>query len=127
MKLRNPRKPRFSIEDIEREATAEIETRVSMGRPPPEEWKGVEQLDVDLPGWSEAAEPPTAAPPPEVPVAGDVSPSEPPAKARPARTPTKAAAKSKAAPKAVKATKTTTKTASASAKASTRKAPARRA
>ena len=40
MKLRLTRKPRFSIEDIEREAAAEIEKRVSMGKPPPEEWGG---------------------------------------------------------------------------------------
>ena len=33
------REPHFSAEEIERQAQEAIDARVSMGRPPPEEWK----------------------------------------------------------------------------------------
>jgi len=66
MKLRLTRKPRFSIEDIEREAAAEIEKRVSMGKPPPEEWGDQPEATagIRLPSWPDRVEP---APPPAEP------------------------------------------------------------
>lgn len=64
MKLRLARKPRISIEDIEREAAAEMDRRISMGKPPPEEWKGVPELDAGL--FRRQTVPPPPAPATEV-------------------------------------------------------------
>ena len=65
MKLRLGRKQPFSLEEIEREAAAEIEKRVSLGKPPPEEWKGLAEragADTPMPGRPTDFNPP--APPP---------------------------------------------------------------
>jgi hypothetical protein len=108
MKLRLGRKPRFSIEDIEREAAAEIEQRVAMGRPAPEEWKGLadyEPVELRLRADQRAAE------------AAQAAEAEAPEPAEPEP-------RGKKAPAAKKAT--TRKKAPAPRKAGAKKAPAAR-
>jgi hypothetical protein len=42
------REPRYSREEIERQAQSAIDARVSMGRPPAEEWKPLEARLAEL-------------------------------------------------------------------------------
>jgi hypothetical protein len=123
MKLRLGRKPRFSIEDIEREAAVEIERRVAMGRPAPEEWKGLTDYEpVELRIRPDVAEPvapgetgePAAAPegrePRPVPAKPRATTAAKSATAAPKKAPApkKAAAKKAATPKAPKTPKEAT-------------------
>jgi len=122
MKLRLGRKPRFSIEDIEREAAAEIEQRVAMGRPAPEEWKGLadyEPVELRLHADRRAAERPAveAAEPAEAEAPEAVEPGDPPAKKAPAAK--KATTRKKApAPRKAGARKATPKKAPAARRTS---------
>ena len=135
MKLRLGRKQRFSLEEIEREAAAEIEKRVSMGKPPPEEWKGLAEragADTPMPNRPTSFTPPAPPAPPRGEAELD-SPGEPAAAAevtpraaakRTPSTPTaKAAAKVRAPAAAAKAQPARAKAAKAPAKAA--KAPGR--
>ena len=133
MKLRLGRKQPFSLEEIEREAAAEIEKRVSLGKPPPEEWKGLAEragADTPMPGRPTSFTPPPPAPraepeldaPAEPAAAAEVTP--PPAVKRTPSTPTpKATAKVRAPAAAAKAQPARAKAAKAPAKAA--KAPGR--
>ena len=121
MKLRLGRKHPFSIEDIEREAQAEIDKRVSLGKPPPEEWKGLAERagrDVSIPGrpteLNLPAPPPRPAPAPATAPAEATSPTAP------------AARKAPAAPKPPAARKAPPARKAAAAKAPAAKAPAAR-
>ena len=83
MKLRLGRKQPFSLEEIEREAAAEIEKRVSMGKPPPEEWKGLAEragADTPMPNRPTSFTPPAPPAPPRGEAELD-SPGEPAAAA----------------------------------------------
>ena len=98
MKLRLGRKQPFSIEDIEREAQAEIDKRVSLGKPPPEEWKGLAERagrDVPIPGRPTELNFP--APPPRPAPAAAPAPGPDEAAAPNAAAPRKAPAARKAA------------------------------
>ena len=127
MKLRLARKPRLSIEDIEREAAAEIERRVSMGKPPPEEWKGVAELDPGMFRSQTALIPPAEAAPSVEPATTGAGPG---AAAGPAAEPEAAAkapaktrvAKTKATTAKTKATTAKTKATTAKTKATARRA-----
>ena len=127
MKLRLGRKQPFSLEEIEREAAAEIEQRVSMGKPPPEEWKGLAEragADTPMPGRPTSFTPPPAPPraeaeldPPAEPAAAAEVTPRPAAKRRPSTPTPKAAAKVRAPAAKAKAAKAPAKAAKAPPKA----------
>lgn len=128
MRLRLARKPHLSIEDIEREAAAEIERRISMGKPPPEEWKGVASLDAGMFG-------PGTPPAPPAEGEGEAAPAlEPPGTAARPVPAGRPAARARARPKAppvsakspaVSAKATTAKTTATKAASKVAKAPAK--
>ena len=61
------REPRFSREEIERQAQEAIDARVSLGRPPAEDWAPLESRLAEI-DQAVAARPPVAAMPEHAPI-----------------------------------------------------------